>query len=304
MDKEEKITYVSDIDKPDDNVVQTFQLVSSSLRGRIVRLGSDLDKIITDHNYPDLVTSLFSEVVALTVMLSSMLKYEGIFTLQIQGDGILKMLVCDVTADGNIRGCANFDKEAIENTKLTKTDLKELFGKGYMAFTVDRPGARDPYQGIVEIKGESLVDAVQHYFNQSEQIGTGIKLEVDKVDGKWRAGALMLQHMPEEGNNIAQGVGNAIEDNWRRAMILMETCTKEELIDPNLHSNILLRRLFHEEGIRVYEPYNVKAKCRCSKEKVENVISVIPEEEREEMSEDGKIIITCEFCSKDYYFDI
>ncbi len=295
---EENITYVSEIKEADDNVVQTFQLVSSSLRGRVVRLGSVIDDIISKHNYSAPIDRLMAEVVTITVMLSSMLKYEGTFTLQIQGEGDISLIVCDVTSDGDIRGYASYSDD------IKDDDFEKMFGKGYMAFTVEQGEHAERYQGIVELKSGGLVQSIQHYFNQSEQIGTAIKMAVSKIDGKWRAGGMMLQHMPEDGQNEEQGKGNIVEDNWRRAMILMESCSDEEILDPNLHSNILLRRLFHEEGVKVFEPYNVQVKCRCSNEKVERVLAMMSDEDKVETAKNGKINIKCEFCSKEYVFDI
>lgn len=297
---EDNVTYVSDLEGADDNVIQSFQLESSSLRGRAVRLGSVLDKILGSHSYPDVVSKLLAETVTVSLLLSSMLKYEGIFTLQIQGDGVVSMLVCDVTSAGEIRGYALFDEEKLNKVEA---NFKSLVGDGYMAFTVDQGANTERYQGIVELKGNNFVDAIQHYFNQSEQIGTGIKLAAHKTDsGKWRSGALMLQHMPEEDQNPAAGKGNTIEDNWRRAMILMGSCTDEELLDPYLHSNVLLRRLFHDEGVRVFDPSFVEWKCRCSKEKVMNVLKVMSDEELHEVERKNGIKIVCEFCSTEYRF--
>ena len=296
---DENVTYVSDLKNADDNVIQSFQLESSSLRGRSVRLGSVLDKILGAHNYPDTVSVLLAETVSTSLLLASMLKYEGIFTLQIQGDGIVSMLVCDVTSDGDIRAYALFDEDKLGD----KSGFADLVGSGYMAFTVDQGENTERYQGIVELKGSSLVDCVQHYFNQSEQIGTGIKLASQKTDdGHWRAGAMMLQHMPEDEQNYGAGKGNTIEDNWRRAMILMGSCTDEEMLDPYLHSNVLLRRLFHEEGVRVFEPHFVRWKCRCTEQKVLNVLRVMSEEELREVERKNGIKIVCEFCSTEYRY--
>ena len=114
----------------------------------------------------------------------------------------------------------------------------------------------------------------------------------------------MLQHMPEDEKNSQAGVGNLDEDDWRRAMILMDTCTEEELLDPELHSNIVLHRLFHEEGVRVFEPIEVKKGCRCSSSKIENILSMMPEEDIEYMTVDGKLSMRCEFCSRDFTFDL
>ncbi len=296
-----------------DNFAQTFQLESSRLRGRIVRLGSEIDDILSAHDYPLPISHMVAETITLTVCLSSMLKYEGIFTLQAKGDGPLSMLVADTTSAGVIRGCASFDAErfqksreqlsALKTTESSQNHLAQYLGKGYMAFTVDQGTHADRYQGIVELKGASIVDCVQHYFNQSEQIGTGIKMAVGKRDGKWRASAIMLQHMPEDEKNIEAGVGNIREDDWRRAMILLDSCTEDELLSPEIDQNELLFRLFHEDGVRVYDPKPVQKGCRCDENRVKTLLSGMDKSDIEYMDVDGKISMTCEFCSKTYSFD-
>jgi len=298
--------------------IRPFQLETSSLRGRIVRFNSVLDEIIKAHDYPPVVSQLLAETITLCSMLSSMLKFDGIFTLQTQGDGPISMLVADVTSDGHIRGCASFDPERIEATRQqlaafskgevgegSDNHLAQLLGKGHIAFTVDHGLKVERYQGIVELKGKSLVECVQHYFSQSEQIDTGIKMAVGERDGVWRASGLMLQHMPEEGGE--KGVkdsSNLDEDDWRRAMILMQSATEEELLSPDLDAHNILMRLFHEEGVRVYDPIAVRHQCRCSQERVENVYQMLPPEDQKELLEDGKVKMTCEFCSTDYRIEV
>lgn len=307
------LPFVQDLAIADDDVIQSFQLESSNLRGRIIRLGGVLDNILQPHAYPMHVAHMVGETITLSGLLASMLKYDGVFTLQAQGDGPVKMVVSDMTTQGILRGCANFDPDRVQHgieqlavmddTESSQNHYAQLLGKGYLVFTVDQQNASDRYQGIVDLKGASLVDCVQHYFNQSEQIGTGIKMAVGIRGGKWRAGAIMLQHMPEDQKSVEAGQGNVREDDWRRAMILLGSCTDDELLDPDLHSNILLTRLFHEEGIRVYEPRYVEKGCRCSREKVESVISMMPEDDLDYMSEEGTIKMKCEFCSREYAFD-
>lgn len=289
------------------NIIRPFQLESSSLRGRIVRFNTVLDDILTPHDYPQVVSQLLGEVVTLCSLLSSMLKFDGIFTLQTSGNGPISMLVADVTSEGDIRGCASFDKERLEALGEGEQSITDLLGEGYIAFTVDQGDNTDRYQGIVELKGETMVECVQHYFSQSEQIDTAIMLAVGQADNQWRAAGLMLQHMPPEGGH-EEGAGDKIssnieQDDWRRAMILMQSCTDEELLSDELNSHAILLRLFHEEGIRVFEPQPLQHQCRCSQDKVMNVFKMLSEEEREEMRIDGKMILTCEFCSKKYEID-
>lgn len=301
-------------EEADDNVIQTFQLEASSLRGRLVRLGSVLNDVLEPHDYPEPVAHLVAETMTLALLLSSMLKYEGIFTLQTRSDGPVSMVVADVTSEGQVRGCASFDVErldharaqiaALDITEGSQNHLAQYLGKGYIAFTVDQGRNTDLYQGIVELKGASLVDCVQHYFNQSEQIGSGIKMAVGRRGRRWRAGGIMLQHMPEDQKNPQAGRGNINEDDWRRSMVLMDTCTDHEFLDPGLHSNELLVRLFHEEGVRVFTPIDVVKGCRCNSEKVEGILAMMTDEDIDYMTIDGKISMHCEFCSRDFVFDL
>lgn len=285
-----------------ENFVQTFQLESSNIRGRVVRLDNVLDDMLSRHKYPEDVLHLTGEVMVLCAMLSSMLKYEGIFTLQTQGDGPVKMLVADMNSDGHIRACASFSEEALKEATW-KSNRAELTGKGYMAFTVDQGEHMERYQGIVELKNESLITGVQHYFAQSEQINTALMMTVGRVNGQWRATGIMVQQMPEETALYNQDKSNVDEDDWRRTMILLGSVKDEEMLSEEISAEDLLLRLFHEEGVRVYTPQPLVNICRCAADRVETVLHSMSDDEIADMTVDGKITMTCEFCSRDYSFD-
>ncbi|MBI1216037.1 MAG: molecular chaperone Hsp33 [Alphaproteobacteria bacterium] len=290
----------------DDNVVQPFRLEKSNVRGRMVRLGSVLAQMMEQHKYPPPVTALLSEVAALGMLLAGMLKYEGIFTLQIKAEGPIRLLVADVTSSGDVRAYAGFDDAAVKKAAKRKKDTAHnyyhLLGKkGYMAFTVDQGSVDDRYQGIVELKGASIVDAVQHYFTQSEQIKTSFRLAIHPQDGQWRAGAIMIQQLPDE--EAGKGATELSIEDWTRAVMLLSTCTDGEILSPVLGTADVLYRLFHEDGVRIYSPTHVHFKCRCSREKVVSILRTIPRRELEEVCEkDGKVSITCEFCSEKFDF--
>ncbi len=305
-------------DKPasvtrDDNIIQPFQLDESGLRGRSVKVGSVLDDVLGPHDYPNPVAHLVAEMMTVGLLLSSMLKYKGIFTLQAQGNGPVSTLIADVNSEGDVRGCALFDEKRLEMARTQIQDLAapetgqnnlaQYLGKGHIAFTVDQGPQTERYQGIVDLKGASITDCVQHYFGQSEQIGTGIKLAVGERGGKWRSGGIMLQRMPENEKNPQDFIGNVREDDWRRAMILLDTCTEDELLDEGLHVNELLLRLFHEDGVRVFDTLSVQKGCRCDSKKLENVLALMDKDDIEHMKKDDKITMHCEFCSKDLFFD-
>jgi molecular chaperone Hsp33 len=291
----------------DDNVVQPFRLETSNVRGRMVRLGSVLGDIMKRHNYPPPVSALLGEVVTLALLLSAMLKYDGVFTLQIKGSGPIRMLVADVTARGEVRAYAGFDEAAVRKMAKRKKDLNNhyyhLLGKkGYIAFTVDPGKVESRYQGIVELKGESIIEAVQHYLTQSEQIKTSFKMAVHPQDTQWKTGAIMIQQLPDE-EYTGQPGGEATIEDWTRAVMLLDTCTDGEMLSPSLHSADLLYRLFNEDGVRVYSPTHVRFKCRCTHERVIDILKTIPHQELEEVCQkDGKVSITCEFCSEKYDF--
>jgi molecular chaperone Hsp33 len=282
----------------DDNLIQPFQLESSHLRGRLGRLGSVLDLILHQHAYPDAVGTLLAEAIAIASVLASSLKYEGVFTLQAKGDGAVRLLVADVTNDGGVRAYAQFDKDKLGNAPPDT----QLLGKGYLAFTCSLAQKDDRYQGIVALEGGSLAEAVQHYFRQSEQLPTGITVSAHRdAQGRWRAGCLLLQRMPREGGINVESASPEAED-WTRAMIVMGTCTPHELTDAALSSEGLLFRLFHEEGVRVYESQHLRHQCRCSQTRVEGMLRSLPRAEIEGLGVEGLVTVTCEFCNKSYMF--
>ncbi len=243
--------------------------------------------------------------VLLAVLLAAMLKYDGIFTLQTKGEGPVGLMVADVTSVGDLRAYAQFDAEAVAKaaSDAAIAPAAALLGKGYIAFTVDQGANTDRYQGIVELYGSTLADCVQHYFRQSEQIATGLTVAVDRDEDGWRAGGLMLQRLPEEGGATAQPASDA-EDDWRRAMVLMASATGAELLDRDLPPESLLYRLFHEDGVRVWPPHPLRFGCRCSRERVVAMLARLPREEVESLTlDDGRVEVTCQFCSTAYDFD-
>ena len=292
-----------------DNLIVPFQIEESHLRGRSVRLGKSLDEILSAHNYPYPVAHLVAETACLALLLSAMLKYEGIFTLQARGDGPVSMIVADVTSGG--LGRATWDAErlaasrevlsALKTTEGSDNHLAQYLGKGHMVFTVDQLNEMQPYQGIVALEGASLVECVQHYFNQSEQIKTAMYLAAGLRDGKWRAGGLILQHMPEEGGHTI--ASNVDEDSWRRAMIYLQSATEGEVLDAELSAEDMLFRFFHEDGVRVYDPLSVQKGCRCDMARVENMVKQLPREDQEYLIKDDKIEVLCEFCSHTFTLD-
>ena len=290
-----------------DDIVRPFQIDPFRLRGRLVRLGPSLDAILNRHDYPEPVAAMLGEAIALAVALSGALKYEGVFTLQTKGDGPIRMMVADVTTAGAIRGYAQFDSAKLAQLgENAASSVPRLLGAGYLALTVDQGEHTERYQGIVALEGANLAECVHHYFRQSEQVEAGIKVAVGRLAqhaGRkaWRAGALMIERLPKaEGGEDSR---EAEDDGWRRAMILMSTSTAGELLDPDLPPENLLFRLFQEEGVRAYKPHDLKAICRCSRGRVESMLKAMGSREVENLKVDGRLEVTCEFCSAVYVFE-
>ncbi|MGE0733419.1 MAG: Hsp33 family molecular chaperone [Alphaproteobacteria bacterium] len=299
----------------DDNIVVPFQLESQRVRGRLVRLGSVADDILKRHDYPAPVGELLGETLALTTLLASALKYDGIFTLQTKSDGPVRLLVADVTSDGNLRGYAQVDRERIAQIMSgpPESPVARLLGAGYLAFTVDQGQHAERYQGIVELIGARLADCAAHYFRQSEQLETSIVLAAGRTSdgapgagGVWRASGLMLQRMPKAQNDFDAGWdidADKDEDDWRRANAFLASVRGSELLDANLSADRLLFRLFHEDGVRVFERRPVVDRCRCSRDRAEGALRMLTAQELVEMTIDDKIVVTCQFCSRDQVFD-
>lgn len=289
-----------------DDVIQPFQIDANALRGRLVRLGPVVDDILSRHAYPAPIAVLLGETLVLCAALAATLKFEGVFSIQARGDGPVTLLVADVNTDGDIRGYARYEPERLTgldlSAKSSSAPITALLGKGHLAFTVDQGSDSELYQGIVALEGDTMVDCVHHYFRQSEQLATRVVLAVDRSEaGAWRAGALMVQKLPPEG--VGEIAAEDTDDAWDRAMALMETCTRGEMLDPDLSPHTLLFRLFHEDGVRVYDTRPLRAGCRCSRDRISSVLRGIGKDELRDLEEDGRIEVVCEFCNRKYQFD-
>ncbi len=306
-----------------DDAVLPFQVDALDIRGRTVRLGTSLDAALAHHDYPSSVKRVLGEAIALTALLGTSLKFDGRFILQTQSDGPVDMLVVDFVSPDKIRAYARFDKDVLaEAERAGRATPAALLGRGHLAMTIDQGLSVNRYQGIVALDGEGLEAAAHQYFLQSEQIPTKVRLAVGeevRVGGapsSWRAGGLLAQFLPAEAGRAAQAdlhPGDAPEgtefhelgedDAWMEAQSLVATLQDVELIDRELSSEQLLYRLFHERGVRVFEPQAVTAHCTCSRERVAGVLASFEPEERQDMvQDDGRVSVTCEFCGRTYGF--
>jgi len=305
---------------PFGDLVQPFRIEALGLRGQLVRLGPALEAILGPHGYPVRVAGMVAETLALAVVLANALRFNGIFTLQAQGDGPLGTLVADVTNTGDMRSYARFDGERIRAARGGAGGaVPSLLGAGHMVFTVDQGPDGERYQGICALEGASLADCAHHYFRQSGELETAIMLANTVAGGTngaggragnggggngadgARAAALMIQRLASAdgpGADEAQA-----DEDWRRAVILMSSATAGELLDPAVTPDQLLYRLFHEDGVRVFRTRPLRHACRCSRDKVATTLRAFPRAEIEAMAEDGAVTVTCEFCKAGYRFD-
>jgi molecular chaperone Hsp33 len=285
--------------------IQPFLIDAGAIRGRVVRLGPAIDGILAEHDYPEAVASLLAETLALTATLAGALKFDGIFTLQIQADGAVSLIVADVTSAGDMRGYARFDAAKLKKAqKANRPQVPRLLGKGHLAFTIDQGADTDRYQGIVELTGDSLASCANRYFEQSEQLETAFKVAVraPSANAGWAAAALMIQRMPIGPQSPILTADEATE-SWNRAVILMNSARDVELLGPDIDAGTLLFRLFHAEGLQLHDPRALAARCRCSAERVAGTLKSFPREEVEAMRDDaGDVVVVCEFCKSRYVF--
>lgn len=290
------------------------------MRGRIVRLGKVVDQIIQRHNYPQPVAALLSEAVALTGLLGALLKFDGKFILQTKTDGPVHFLVVDYSTPGKIRGLAQYDAAKLEDAiGGGRAQAAQLLGRGHLALTIDQGEDMDRYQGVVALEGQTLSEAADGYFRQSEQIPTMVALTaaplLRRQSEAWRAGGILIQHLPEHGAGrmpdlppgdappgLELPLDSSEDDRWSKAKILLETVEDHELLDPTLSGEQLLYRLYHEDGVRVFADQPLEWHCHCSRDRTMEMLAQFSEDDRNYMIKDGKVEVICEFCNTVYGF--
>lgn len=301
------------------DVVVPFTIEGRGVSGRVTRLDAVVDEILRRHAYPDAVSVLLGQALAITALLGSLMKKEGVFTLQAKGDGPVSLLVADfvsaagadgaISIGGILRGYARYDAAALADIVESDADLNALMGTGYLAFTLDQGEDTDRYQGIVELEGNSLDACAQAYFTRSEQIESRIISQCAATEDpdkgqSWRSASLMLRHLPGEGGTESRRTSSEERaENWNHVRVMTDSLRPNELLDGGLPLHDLLYRLYHEDGVRVYAPSHLALGCRCNRDRLANVIRTFTAEERAEMTENGVISAICEFCKTDYRFD-
>jgi molecular chaperone Hsp33 len=308
-----------------DDMVLPFQLDRPDIRGRVVRLDGVLDQVLHQHAYPAPIEALVAEAALLTALIGQSIKLRWKLSLQIRGNGPARLIATDYygpEAEGGaarIRGYASFDAERLD------TDARPFsqIGTGYFAVMIDQGDGMVPYQGFTPIAGASLSDCAETYFAQSEQLPTRFQLTFGKsqtpgTDPHWRAGGVMLQHMPAVGGSVAAEAGSgeggllghadilsgAASENWTRTNLLLDTVEEMELIGPSVSPTDLLVRLFHEESPRVFDATAVRFGCSCSAEKVRQTMSIYSQKDIAKMTTSAGIVTAdCQFCGAHYEFD-
>jgi len=271
-------------------------------RGRAVRLGTAIDAILANHDYPPVIETLLGEALALTALLGSLLKdAQGQMTLQAQTqNGIVDLLVCDYL-NGELRGYVRHDADRLAEAGPIPS-LFALFGKGYLAITFDQASTKERYQGIVPLEGDSLALAAQSYFTQSEQIPSIVRLAAARGDDGWTAGGVIFQHLPEGEEGRARIHTKLDHPEWGHVAVLAGSVKDSELLDRDLPLDELVWRLFHEETeVRILPAVQLSRGCRCDPEYVRSVIARFPVEDRAQMvGDDGFIRVDCAFCATDF----
>tara|TARA_B100000989_G_C19490490_1_gene449529 strand:- start:448 stop:1404 length:957 start_codon:yes stop_codon:yes gene_type:complete len=282
------------------------------IRGRIASVGTAASTIIERHKYPDLVGRLQAEALALAACLSSTLKFDGVFTLQAKGDGLVRTLFADITGTGDMRGYCALDEDQGQIAALQLAQPNDeavhivpLMGVGYIAFTVDDDTTGGRYQGIVELDGPHLSNAAMRWFENSEQTDTMLLCAADKCSLGWQASALMLQRISTEGGDTvsAAGAKAASDDAWYTAKTLLSSVTRAELLDSALTPEKIIFRLFNSMAPHVAPARVVTDQCRCDVQKIESVLTQLSVDDINDLADaNGALRVTCEFCKTERVF--
>ncbi|VAX08808.1 hypothetical protein MNBD_ALPHA03-1849 [hydrothermal vent metagenome] len=280
-----------------------FQIEAQDIKGRIVRLNKPLNEILAHYTCPDDIKRELGKAMALTALLGSMMKFDGIFTMQIKSDDRVKSMVSDFATDGNgsgvIRGYINIADDVAPNGPV--------LGNGQLMITMDQGQHMARYQGVVELQNGDLKDSAEEYFQTSEQLPTHVMISCDKsANGHWSAAAIMIQHLARntQSEMASPHDDEKQKDDWDTATILLSTVKPEELLGSALSLQDVLMRLFHESGIRLFSATQMMPGCRCSEDKLRDVLASFNTQELRDIAEDGVISMTCEFCKTDHKFDL
>lgn len=277
----------------DRDTLHRFLFERYPIRGHLVHVDAAWRALIEHRRYPDTIRETLGEAVVASLLLAATIKFEGVLSLQLQGDGPVHLLLAQCTSGLGVRGLARY-------RDLNNTDdfrIRDLIGAGNLTVTLETDDGAQRYQGIVPIEGERVADSLQAYFQNSEQLPTRLWLHADAQG----ASGMLLQKLPGT-SSVSAADAAAIEDAWRRVQLIGETLTPEEL--RTLEDAEILQRLFNEDDLRLFEPSPVYFRCRCSRERVAGMLQGLGEAEtRSVIAERGKVEVHCDFCNRAYLFD-
>ncbi len=298
-----------------NSFVLPFIIDSSGLTGRLTILGKQLDDILNRHDYPDSLKELLGQFIAFSATVASSLKYNGTFTVQARGNGLVSLMTVNISANGNMRAYASYDDRLRDqfNTSSNIQDvlLKTLMGKGEMVLTAPVGEKLTAYQTIIPLDRKTLEDTINDYFTTSAGYVSVFRLTSGKTKDGWRGGGISIQKLPRENPDLDVIMER---ENWRRALILMLSIKNEELLNKDLSAKEILFRLYHNDAIRVFNQLTLNDKCSCSREKMLNVLLSLPFNERADLFDkhanqiypDGQnpskgsidvVVMNCEYCS-------
>jgi molecular chaperone Hsp33 len=288
------------------NFALPFTLDALDTRGRVVKLSSEIDVLLKKHNYPAPVSRIVAEACVLAALIGAGLKYQGRLIVQIQTKGPISLVVVDMTLPNGLRALAQYDENKLKKAvKSGYLSTSALLGRGTLALTIDQGTYMQRYQGVVAIEGQGLERAALQYYMQSEQIPSRFRLAASEMNGAWQASGLMLQYMPQVSTHqdFDGGDGSLVKEEnekWGEVKALLTTLEDAELLEASAQT--LIYRLFNQHEILVFEETPLCAKCTCSHERLLSIVRGFTREEKQASTENGKITMTCDYCSSSYEF--
>jgi molecular chaperone Hsp33 len=284
----------------DPDCMHRFVFEHFPIRGHLVHLDAAWRALIEHRDYPEGIRDLLGEAVAASILLAATIKFDGVLSLQLQGDGFVHLLLAQCTSGLGVRGLARYQEDAEHPAAATAAGprVADLIGAGNLTVTLQTDEGAQRYQGVVPITGERLAESLQGYFENSEQLPTRLWLYADAQG----ASGMLLQRLPGEGGGGSPAADAEVDDAWRRVQLIGDTLTREEL--RTLSDLEILRRLFNEDDLRLFEPSPVYFRCRCSRERVAGMLQGLGEvETRAVLAERGEVEVRCDFCNRAYVFD-
>jgi len=276
------------------DTLRRFVFERFPIRGHVVRLEAAWRALVEHHAYPRAVEEALGQTTAATALLAASVKFDGRLTLQLQGPGPMHLLVVQASPGLAVRGVARHSADVPADI----APLSALTGGGQLTVTIENDEAAARYQGIVPLDADTLSECFQHYFAQSEQLPTRLWLAASADC----AAGLLLQRLPGDGSARGSDAAADADEDWNRILHLATTLTSTELT--TLSSDVILRRLFHEEDVRVFDPSPVYFRCACSRERVDGILrSLGAEEVHSILTEQGRVEVKCEFCNRAYDYD-